>query len=60
MKLYDTKTGEVIADIITNHGMTIDEALDLMHYSLDCEGQIVDDDSGDLLNAWYDDLDFAE
>lgn len=57
MKLFDRQTGEVIAEIVTNHSMSIDEALDLMRYSVDEEGQIRDDDSGVMLNAWYDDLD---
>lgn len=56
MKLYDKSTGVVIADIITNHGMTIDEALSLMRFSIDDEGQIFDDDNGVYLDAWYDDL----
>lgn len=56
MKLYDKNTGVVIADIITNHGMTIDEALSLMRFSIGDEGQIFDDDNGVYLDAWYDDL----
>lgn len=56
MKLYDRMTGTVIADIITNHSMSIDDALDLMGYTLDDdEGQILDED-GNRLDAWYDDL----
>lgn len=57
MKLIDRETGAVIADIITNHSMSIDDALQLMRYSVTEDGQIRDDDSGELLNAWYDDLD---
>lgn len=45
MKLFDKNTGVVIADIITNHGMTIDEALSLMRFSIGDEGQIFDDDN---------------
>lgn len=56
MKLYDKNTGDVIADIITNHSMSIDDALNLMRYSVTDEGQIHDDDAGVDLNAWYDDL----
>ena len=55
MKLYDCNTGEVIADITTNHSLSIDEALELMGYTVDEDGQILDDYSN-LLNAWYDDL----
>lgn len=56
MKLIDKATGAVVADIITNHGMSIDDALKLMHYSVTDDGQIMDDDSGELLDSWYDDL----
>lgn len=59
MKLYDKNTGVVIADIITNHSMTIDDALTLMHFSIDDEGQIFDDDNGVYLDAWYDDLEMS-
>ena len=56
MKLFDKNTGVVIAEIIANHSMTIDDALTLMHFSIDDEGQIFDDDNGVYLDAWYDDL----
>lgn len=56
MKLYDKATGETIADIVTNHSMSVDEALGLMRYTVTDEGQIQDSDTGELLNAWYDDL----
>ena len=56
MKLYDKTTGETIADIVTNHSMSVDEALDLMRYTVTEDGQIQDTDTGELLNAWYDDL----
>ena len=56
MKLFDKTTGETIADIVTNHSMSVDEALDLMRYTVTDEGQIQDTDTGELLNAWYDDL----
>ena len=59
MKLYDKNTGVVIANIITNHRMTIDEALSLMRFSIDDEGQIFDDDNGVYLDAWYDDLEMS-
>lgn len=57
MKLFDKTTGETIAEIVTNHSMSVDEALDLMRYIVTDEGQIRDTDTGELLNAWYDDLD---
>lgn len=55
MKLFDRETNETIATIITNHSMSIDDALNLMHYTVDEEGQIVDE-NGELLNAWFDNL----
>ena len=59
MKLYDKSTGVVIAEIIANFSMTIDEALSLMRFSIDDEGQIFDDDNGVYLDAWYDDLEMV-
>lgn len=56
MKLYDKYTGVVVAEIISNHRMTIDEMLSLMRISVDDDGQLFDDDNGVYLNAWYDDL----
>lgn len=55
MKLFDRETNETIAAIITNHSMSIDDALNLMHYTVDEEGQIVTED-GELLNAWFENL----
>lgn len=55
MKVYDRETKEIIATIITNRSMSIDDVLNLKRYALDKEGQIVDAD-GELLNAWYDNL----
>lgn len=55
MKLIDTKTNEIVADIITNHSMCIDEILNLMDISVNYEGQLVDS-NGTEINAWYDDL----
>ena len=39
MKLFDKTTGETIADIVTNHSMSVDEALDLMRYTVNDDGQ---------------------
>ena len=55
MKLIDTKTNEIVADIITNHSMCIDEILNLMDITVNDEGQLVDDNGAEI-NAWYDDL----
>lgn len=57
MKLIDTDTNEVIAEIITDGNITIDQVLELMHYSVLENGQIFDDDNNSALNAWYDNLD---
>lgn len=57
MKLIDTDTNEVIAEIITDGNITIDQVLELMHYSVLENGQIFDDDNNSTLNAWYDNLD---
>ena len=58
MKLIDTDTNEVIADIMANRSMSIDEALEIMNYAVDDNGQIIDiDNDNSKLNAWYDNLD---
>lgn len=55
MKLIDTKTNEIVADIITNHSMCTDEILSLMDITVNDEGQLVHE-NGSEINAWYDDL----
>lgn len=59
MKLIDKMTGTVIADVMTNNSMCIDDVLNLMNYSVTDEGQIYDDDNNCELNAWYDNLDMV-
>lgn len=59
MKLVDMYTGVVVADIISNHSMSIDEILLLMRISIDVEGQLFDDDTDSYLDAWYDDLEIC-
>ena len=59
MKLIDKKTNEVIADIVTNHSMSIDECLSLMNYTVNEDGQIYDVDNAVELSAWYDDLEMV-
>lgn len=54
MKLMDRETGCVIADITTNRSMSIDEALNLMGYTVNEDGIIMDGETE--LNAGYDDL----
>ena len=56
MKHIDNDTRECIAEIMTDGNITIDEALDLMRYSVLDDGQIFDDDNNAKLNAWYDNL----
>ena len=55
MKLIDTKTNEIVADIITNHSMCIDEILNLMDITVNDEGHLLHE-NGSEINAWYDDL----
>ena len=56
MKLIDTETNVLVADIITNHSMCIDEVLELMRIAVDDEGQLFDEDTATLLDAWYKNL----
>lgn len=47
MKIINTAKGKVLADVITNHRMSIEEALELVGYDLshcDDEGAYIDDD----------------
>lgn len=49
-----------IAHIITNHSMTLDEAIDLMAYEI--VDKEYDDDPDCIINGvecWYDDLDIV-
>ena len=56
MKLINTANGEILADITTNHSMSIDDILDLMKYRVDGEsGEVFDGEKP--LNAYYEDLD---
>ena len=63
MKIINTATHETVAEILTNHGMTLDEAIDA------CGGEIINDmsderwsDDGDNViidgkRYWWEDLD---
>ena len=55
MKLINTVNGEVLADITTNHSMSVDDILTLMQYTVTEDGEIMDGD--ETLNAAYEDLD---
>ena len=59
MKLIDTQTGTLVADIMTNHSMCIDEMLALMRITVLDDGQLHDEDDDVDLDAWYDDLDIV-
>lgn len=59
MKLVDKYTGVVVADIICNHSMTIDEILLIMRISIDDEGQLFDNDNDSYFDAWFDDLEIC-
>lgn len=48
MKIVNTVTGETIAEILTNHSMTIDEALDLVGEPYERE---YDDDPDYIVNG---------
>lgn len=60
MKLYDTNTGVIVGEIITNHCMSIEEALELSGCIVDDEGQIFDEREAIWLDAWYENLDFED
>lgn len=48
MKIINTATNEVIGEIVTNHGMTLDEAIECIG------GEIINDMSDE---RWSDDFD---
>lgn len=56
MKLIDTVSGEVIADITTNHSMSIDDILSLMKYTIDGDtGELITEDHKPA-GAFYENL----
>ena len=57
MKLIDRESGTIVAEILTNHSMSIDEALDLAGLTADEDGQILDGENG--LNADYESLEMC-
>lgn len=61
MKLIDTATGKTVAEITTNHSMTIDEILSLMRFDVDNEnGELFDRDNNRLMGVFYEDLSTKE
>lgn len=56
MILIDTETGFRVCSILTDHGMSIEDALALSAYELPADAdddQLVDRETGDPVNAWY-------
>lgn len=58
MKLIDRETGTIVADVLANHNMSIDEVLDLMGFSVAEDGQIFYGEKG--LYADYDNLETCD
>ena len=54
MKIISNETGETIANILTNHSMTLDEAIDLV-----AENSCDPDYILNGVELWYDDLDLV-
>ena len=56
MKVINTATGEIIAEITANHSMSIDDVITLMHWTIDVFGNLYDE------RGWigyYDDIDLV-
>lgn len=62
MKLYDKNTGHVIATIMTDRSMSIDDCLGLMRYGVSEDGRIYDTDTREEFCAWFDflEMDYAD
>lgn len=41
---------------LINHGVTLDELLEIWHYTVNEEGEIIDTETNKATNVWYDDL----
>ena len=57
MKLIDRETGTIVTEILTNHSMIIDDALDLAGFTVAEDGQIMDGKKG--LYADYENLEMC-
>ena len=44
MKLINVLNGEVLAEVTTNHSMSIDEVIELMNWQVDGDGNMFDED----------------
>lgn len=40
-----------------NHSVTLDELLELWHYAVNEDGELIDTDTNEATGVWYDDLD---
>lgn len=59
-EIISNETGETIANILTNHSMTLDEALDLVGAEpLEAENSCDPDYILNGVELWYDDLDLV-
>lgn len=45
-------------DLVTNHGMTIDELLESIHCYVDDEGEIIDAYTGKATGIWYEEIEY--
>ena len=61
VKVYNKATGKVYGEIITNHGLTIDEAMLLVGLEMTTENLADENDlsyyDNDGDEFWYDDID---
>ena len=58
MKLINKTTGETIAEIMTNRSMSIDDALALLSWTVDDEGELFTE-SGDPAGAYYEEIEMV-
>lgn len=56
LRLYDKKTTETVAELETNQSWCIDDLLDYFNIEVNEEGQLQGIFGGELINAWYEDL----
>lgn len=53
MKIINTATNETLAEITTNHSMSIDDVIELMGWTMDEDGNLFDE-NGNI--GHYDDI----
>lgn len=54
MKVINTATGETVAEITTNHSMSIDNVIELMDWKIDGEGFLYDENGIECIAHYYD------